>query len=137
MSIHKFSSKNKAVDAARKRIQTNRAEDFNASDIADAIIDRNREELAKAITLIESENPSDRPLAQELLKAVKHLSPHQETLRIGITGIPGVGKSTFIERLGLDATCRGCDPSDGLNGKLVAPACEYPKAGDDVKRGIA
>jgi len=102
MSIHKFSSKNKAVDAARKRIQTNRAEDFNASDIADAIIDRNREELAKAITLIESENPSDRPLAQELLKAVKHLSPHQETLRIGITGIPGVGKSTFIERLGLD-----------------------------------
>ena len=102
MSIHKFSSKNKSVDAARKRIQTNRAENFNASDTAKAIINKNREELAKAITLIESENPSDRPLAQELLKAVKLLSPHQETLRIGITGIPGVGKSTFIERLGLD-----------------------------------
>jgi LAO/AO transport system kinase len=102
MSRHKMSSKSKAVDAARKRIQSNRTEDFNASEIAGAIVDGKREELAKAITLIESENPSDRPLAQELLKAVKDLSSGKETLRIGITGIPGVGKSTFIERLGLD-----------------------------------
>ena len=97
-----MSSKSKAVDAARKRIQSNRTEGVNASEIAGAIVDGKREELAKAITLIESENPSDRPLAQELLKAVKDLSSGKETLRIGITGIPGVGKSTFIERLGLD-----------------------------------
>jgi len=102
MSSQKVSSKNKAVDAARKRIQSNRTEDFNASEIAAAIVEGKREELAKAITLIESENPSDRPLAQELLQAVKDLSSGKETLRVGITGIPGVGKSTFIERLGLD-----------------------------------
>ena len=102
MSSKKVSSKNKAVDAARKRIQSNRTEDFIASEIAAAIVKGKREELAKAITLIESENPSDRPLAKELLIAVKDLSSVEETLRIGITGIPGVGKSTFIERLGLD-----------------------------------
>ncbi|MEZ7836940.1 MAG: methylmalonyl Co-A mutase-associated GTPase MeaB [Flavobacteriales bacterium] len=102
MSSQKMSSKNKAVDAARKRIQSNRTEGFNASEIAAAIVEGKREELAKAITLIESENPSDRPLAQELLQAVKDLSSGKETLRVGITGIPGVGKSTFIERLGLD-----------------------------------
>ena len=102
MSGQKISSKNKAVNAARKRIQSNRTERFNAEQIASAIIEGKREELAKAITLIESENPSDRPHAQDLLQAIKALSPGEETLRIGITGIPGVGKSTFIERLGLD-----------------------------------
>ena len=54
--------------------------------------------LAQAITLIESLRPEDSPLAQEILEACL---PHTgRSIRVGITGVPGVGKSTFIEALG-------------------------------------
>jgi LAO/AO transport system kinase len=105
MTNSKSSLKKDAVDAARKRIKSNRIESQNVPDIARAVVDGHREELAKAITLIESELASDRPIAQNLLKEIKDLtdsSVENKTVRIGITGIPGVGKSTFIERLGLD-----------------------------------
>jgi LAO/AO transport system kinase len=59
----------------------------------------NRVLLSRAITLVESTLPTDQVLAQEVLRAVL---PHTgRALRIGITGVPGVGKSTFIEALGL------------------------------------
>jgi LAO/AO transport system kinase len=59
----------------------------------------NRRALAKAITLVESSLGRDRERAQALLEA---LLPHTgNSLRIGITGVPGVGKSTFIETFGL------------------------------------
>ncbi|HET9504606.1 MAG TPA: methylmalonyl Co-A mutase-associated GTPase MeaB [Hymenobacter sp.] len=55
--------------------------------------------LARAITLVESTLPAHRALAQDVLQAVL---PHTGgALRLGITGVPGVGKSTFIEALGL------------------------------------
>lgn len=55
--------------------------------------------LARAITLLESTNPTHRGKAQELLLGAL---PHGGgALRIGITGVPGVGKSTFIESFGL------------------------------------
>ena len=55
--------------------------------------------LSRAITLCESKKPIDRSLASELIKACL---PHSgNSLRIGITGVPGVGKSTFIENFGL------------------------------------
>lgn len=54
--------------------------------------------LARAITLIESNSPLHQETAQAVLKA---LMPHTgQSIRIGITGVPGVGKSTFIEALG-------------------------------------
>ncbi len=55
--------------------------------------------LAKAITLIESTRKEDRKDALTLLTKIDVNSSH--SLRIGISGIPGVGKSTFIEKLGL------------------------------------
>jgi LAO/AO transport system kinase len=59
----------------------------------------NRRALAKAITLVESRLDGDRQRAQTLLEA---LLPHTgNSIRIGITGVPGVGKSTFIETFGL------------------------------------
>lgn len=59
----------------------------------------NRRALAKAITLVESKLDADRLKAQQVLEA---LLPHTgNSIRIGITGIPGVGKSTFIETFGL------------------------------------
>lgn len=54
--------------------------------------------LSRAITLIESQLPSDRELAKQLLDEL-NLTDSQ-SLRIGITGVPGVGKSTFIEAFG-------------------------------------
>ena len=59
----------------------------------------NRVSLAKAITLIESKKPSDKIEAQKL---IDQILPHTgKSIRIGISGSPGVGKSTFIESAGL------------------------------------
>jgi len=55
--------------------------------------------LGQAITLIESVRPNDKSLAAELINACLPFSGN--SVRIGITGVPGVGKSTFIEALGL------------------------------------
>jgi len=62
-----------------------------------------RRALAKAITLLESTKPEHRSQADALLVQLQqHPNPHSKpTLRLGISGVPGVGKSTFIEALGL------------------------------------
>ncbi len=75
--------------------------------------------LARAITLVESTLPEDARIAGELVEAcLKKTSP---AIRVGITGVPGVGKSTFIETLGLKLIARGkrvavlaVDPSSSL-----------------------
>lgn len=59
----------------------------------------NRTLLSKAITLVESNSDKHFELAQELLKRL--LPSSGNSIRIGITGVPGVGKSSFIERFGL------------------------------------
>jgi LAO/AO transport system kinase len=65
---------------------------------AEGVLRGDRTTLAQAITLIESENPADQKLAAELLEAIR---PHTgDARRIGITGVPGAGKSTFIDALG-------------------------------------
>ncbi|WP_247233565.1 methylmalonyl Co-A mutase-associated GTPase MeaB [Telluribacter sp. SYSU D00476] len=61
--------------------------------------------LSRAITLVESQLPADQQLAQQVLEQVL---PHSgSSLRIGITGVPGVGKSTFIEAFGRHITSLG------------------------------
>jgi LAO/AO transport system kinase len=70
--------------------------------------------LARAITLVESQSVKHRLQAQEVLK---ELLPHTEkSIRVGITGVPGVGKSTFIETLG----CTLCD----MNRKVAVLAVD-------------
>ena len=83
-----------------------------------------RRELARQITLIESTKFEDRQRAMELLGA---LPPPPPSIRIGVGGTPGVGKSTFIEALGLNILARGrhavavlaVDPSSPLRGGSV------------------
>src|SRR5436189_6419247 len=77
--------------------------------------------LARALTLIESNNPQHEPLAEELLNRLLPLTGG--AIRVGITGAPGVGKSTFIEALGLHLIKSGrrvavlaVDPSSALSG---------------------
>ena len=61
--------------------------------------------LARAITLVESTKPEHAALAQQLLQA---LLPHTgKALRLGITGVPGVGKSTAIDQLGMNLIAAG------------------------------
>lgn len=74
-------------------------------DLADEVLAGDRRALARAITLVESTRPADRPAAEALLE---RLLPHAgKADRIGISGVPGVGKSTFIEAFGLHAITKG------------------------------
>ena len=71
---------------------------LSAAEYVAGILAGSRTVLGRAITLVESTLPVDQMLAQEVLQAVL---PHTgRSLRVGITGVPGVGKSTFIEALG-------------------------------------
>ncbi len=65
----------------------------------------NRTILSKAITLIESSLPGHQQLAEKIMELCLPLSGN--SIRIGITGVPGVGKSTFIEALGKELTLTG------------------------------
>lgn len=67
--------------------------------LAEGILKGDFSSLSRGITLCESKKPSDREPASELIKACLPFSG--KSVRIGITGVPGVGKSTFIERFGL------------------------------------
>ena len=72
---------------------------LSVADYAAGIRAGQRVVLGRAITLVESTLPADQALAQQVLAAVL---PHTGgALRVGITGVPGVGKSTLIEALGL------------------------------------
>ncbi|GAA0989092.1 methylmalonyl Co-A mutase-associated GTPase MeaB [Acrocarpospora macrocephala] len=69
---------------------------------ADGVLSGSRRGIARAITLVESTRADHRELAQELLA---ELAPHAgKARRVGISGVPGVGKSTFIEALGTHLT---------------------------------
>jgi len=75
------------------------------ADLAKALRAGDRAALARAITLVESKKPAHRAEAQELLKLV--LPATGKAARIGITGAPGVGKSTTIDALGTYLTQNG------------------------------
>ncbi len=78
---------------------------LTATDIYNGILVGDRTLLSRGITLIESSLESDKLAAQEL---VQLCLPHSgKSIRIGITGVPGVGKSTFIETFGLNLISEG------------------------------
>jgi len=80
--------------------------------------------LSRAITLIESKNKTDRDLVYKALSEIPQTLSH--SLRIGITGSPGVGKSTFIEafgmqlgKMGIKVAVLAVDPSSNLTGGSI------------------
>ncbi|WP_370946655.1 methylmalonyl Co-A mutase-associated GTPase MeaB [Amycolatopsis sp. cg5] len=91
---------------------------------AKGVLAGDRGTLSKAITLVESNRDDHRAQAQELL--VELLPQAGGAWRIGITGVPGVGKSTFIDQLGTDLTAAGhrvavlaVDPSSTRTGGSI------------------
>ena len=93
-------------------------------DYATGVRDGSRAWIARAVTLVESTRPDHRELAQKLLV---ELAPHAgNARRVGITGVPGVGKSTFIDALGTRLTGEGhrvavlaVDPSSTRTGGSI------------------
>ncbi len=88
------------------------------------IIKGNKRQLAKAITLIESTKPSDQIKSQELLEKI--IPYTGKSIRVGISGTPGVGKSTFIESIGLHiinqnkkVAILAIDPSSPISGGSI------------------
>lgn len=77
-----------------------------ASFYIDGIRAGDRLVLSRAITLVESHRPDDQTLAQAVLEGVLAFAP-TDSIRVGITGVPGVGKSTFIEAFGTYLTSLG------------------------------
>lgn len=102
----------------------NRQRQIDLDALARGVLAGERAALARAITLIESAARQHREGAQELLG---RLLPHSgRSLRIGVTGVPGAGKSTFIDSFGRHLTERGkrvavltVDPSSHLSGGSI------------------
>jgi len=97
---------------------------MDISDLAERLKAGERRALARAITLVESQKPEHRTGATDLLEAVKDTD--REALRIGLSGTPGVGKSTFIEAFGMMLTGQGMrvavlavDPSSARSGGSI------------------
>jgi LAO/AO transport system kinase len=113
-----------ASPVTRPSLPTPRRRTLSLADYVAGVRAGHRTVLARAITLIESNAPAHRAEAQALLA---ELLPHTgKARRIGITGIPGAGKSTFIEALGTELCERGLnvavlaiDPSSTVTGGSI------------------
>ena len=81
------------------------AESKNASYFINGILEKNITILSQAITLVESTKIEHQKLSEEIIKVLLPKTGH--SFRLGITGVPGVGKSTFIESLGLELIQKG------------------------------
>ncbi|MDO6459863.1 methylmalonyl Co-A mutase-associated GTPase MeaB [Granulosicoccaceae sp. 1_MG-2023] len=97
---------------------------LTVDDYVSGVLSGQRGALARAITLIESSNPQHEAMAQEVLR---QLLPHSGgSMRLGISGVPGVGKSTFIEAFGTGLCDQGhkvavlaVDPSSSRTGGSI------------------
>jgi LAO/AO transport system kinase len=97
---------------------------IDVAELAEGVLDGQRGVLARAITLVESKRADHRAKAQELL--IELLPKSGNAIRVGITGVPGVGKSTFIDALGTMLTEKGhrvavlaVDPSSTRTGGSI------------------
>ena len=114
----------------------------DASQLATGILAGERAALSRAVTLVESQRPDDRALVRELLTSLRERAPaRQPSLRIGITGSPGAGKSTFIETYGSALLADGhrlavlaVDPSSSqTRGSILGDKTRMPTLASDPR----
>jgi len=104
---------------------TSRRRRLSAERYVEGVLGGDRTVLAQAITVVESDLPSDGELAARILDAV--LPRTGSSLRVGITGVPGAGKSTFIDSLGMhlirdrgeSVAVLSIDPSSPISGGSI------------------
>ena len=97
---------------------------MDIEELSDKIIAGDRRALARAITLIESGRADHRDRAADLMETLKGAG--REAIRIGLSGTPGVGKSTFIENFGLMLT------GDGLRVAVLAVDPSSARSGGSI-----
>ncbi len=92
-------------DSVDRFLKKNQVKELSVGEYFEGIRQGNRTILSKAVTLIESNKPEHQYIAQEIIS--KCLPHSGKSVRIGITGVPGSGKSTFIESFGTYLTSLG------------------------------
>lgn len=104
-----------------QRVKNLRNQPIDTSEIASKILQGDVVALSQGITLLESTQPKHAVLASEIMQ-LTFSNNHSSSIRIGITGVPGVGKSTFIEAfgtfltdLGLRIAVLAIDPSSSIS----------------------
>ncbi len=113
----------KGINSTGKKSETKISKKNNflsVDDYVDGVLNGDRIKLARSITLVESNSPKHHQLSQEVLQKIL---PHSgNSIRIGITGVPGAGKSTLIESLGMFLLKQGhkvavltVDPSSSIS----------------------
>ncbi|GGE36321.1 ATPase/protein kinase [Psychroflexus planctonicus] len=118
------SRQNHISEASKKRIRAIRKQVVNPDEIIQGLLAGNKTQLSKAITLIESSAQKHESKVKQIIAACL---PHaNQSIRIGITGVPGVGKSTFIESFGNFLINQGkkvavlaVDPSSSVSGGSI------------------
>jgi LAO/AO transport system kinase len=126
---------------AKKNIES-RSKLPTSKDLIEGILSRNIAALSRAITLIESTKPEHLEKANEILTACLPFA--NKSVRIGITGVPGVGKSTFIEVFGKHLTSLGkkvavlaVDPSSTIShGSILGDKTRMEELGKDTNAFI-
>ncbi|HPR85014.1 MAG TPA: methylmalonyl Co-A mutase-associated GTPase MeaB [Prolixibacteraceae bacterium] len=92
-------------DSVKRFLKNKKKKTLSVAQYVDGILNGDITILSQAVTLVESSKPDHQEIAQEII--VKCLPFSGNSVRIGITGVPGVGKSTFIEAMGKFITSKG------------------------------
>jgi LAO/AO transport system kinase len=92
-------------DSVKRFLKHKKKRSISVQQYVDGILNGDITILSQAVTLVESSKPEHQEIAQEII--VKCLPFAGNSVRIGITGVPGVGKSTFIEAMGKHITAKG------------------------------
>jgi LAO/AO transport system kinase len=124
-AANKSNETSKTLDAvAAEHIKELRRKKADVSEIIQNILQGNQTALSRAITLVESTSLKHREAARQIIESC--LPYANKSIRIGITGVPGVGKSTFIESfgkllvsLGKKVAVLAVDPSSTLSGGSI------------------
>src|SRR6056297_2233743 len=127
---------------ALRKFRKRRKPQYTLEQYVDGILNGDRTMLGQAITLIESSRGEHMEMAQQIIE--RCLPYSGDSLRIGITGVPGVGKSTFIEALGTKITTSGhklavlaVDPtSERTGGSILGDKTRMEKLAADPKTFI-